>query len=187
MRDFVHHFYFDPVTKKLIDEAVAFNNQAHVLSRQGDYAGSERLHLRALDIKLSAVGENDVTAVTRNELGEVYIKMGRIADAEEQLRKAVSVRLRTGPAYDAAVSLENLGQVYEAKGNFEEARKVRRSHPGNIMVCGNNKCPGKTFHQSQLLACSGCKSAFYCGKACQAKDWRARHKKLCKAYTNTDH
>jgi Flp pilus assembly protein TadD len=162
-------------------EAAEINNQALSLSRQGNYADAENLHLQALHIKLDAVGENDLTtATTRNALGELYLKMGKITDAEEQLKKAVSVRMRNGPAYDAAVSVKNLGQVHEVKGDFEEARRVRLSHPADIMVCGNYDCPGETFDRSQLLACSRCKSAFYCGGACQAKDWRAGHKTFCK-------
>ncbi|KAG2154852.1 hypothetical protein DEU56DRAFT_770789 [Suillus clintonianus] len=181
MSDFAMHVHSDPVSGMVVSQAAMINNQALSLSRQGDYAGSEDLHLQALDLKLSAVGENDpMTAISRNALGELYLKMGRITDAEEQLRKAISVRMKIGPAYDAAVSLENLGQVHEAKGDLEEARRVRLSHPADIMVCGNYDCPGQTFDRSQLLACSGCKSAFYCGRACQAKDWRARHKTFCK-------
>ncbi|KAG1783948.1 hypothetical protein EV702DRAFT_1040415 [Suillus placidus] len=151
------HLHSDPASGMAASQAAALNNQALSLSRQGDYAGTEDLHLTA--------GENNLTtAITRNALGELYLKMGKIMDAEEQLKKAVSVRMRNGPAYDAAVSVENLGQVHEVKGDLEEVRRR----------------PGKTFDQSQLLACSGCKSAFYCGRACQAKDWRARHKTFCK-------
>jgi tetratricopeptide (TPR) repeat protein len=131
-------FHSNPIAGVSVVQAANINNQALQRSDQGDYAGAERLHLRALDIKLDAVGEHDITtAITRNALGELYLKMGRISDAEEQLKKAVSTRTHMGPAYDAAVSMENLGQVYESKGDFAEARRVRLSHPENIMVCGN--------------------------------------------------
>ncbi|KAG1749996.1 uncharacterized protein EDB91DRAFT_778772 [Suillus paluster] len=184
MSDFTMHLHTDPASGAIVTEAAHLNNQAHSLSHQGNYTGAEQLHLSALKLKLSAVGENDsTTAITRNALGELYLKMGRIADAEEQLKKALSVRMMMGPAYDAAVTVENLGGVYEIKGDLEEARRVRLSHPENIMVCGNYDCPGTTFNQSRLLACSSCKSAFYCGRACQANDWRACHKRFCKKRT----
>ena len=32
--------------------------------------------------------------------------------------------------------------------------------------------------QTDLLKCKRCKSAFYCGRACQTKDWK-EHKKTC--------
>jgi tetratricopeptide (TPR) repeat protein len=137
MSDVEPHFYLEP-TLRVVEQAANIGNQARWLSDQGDYAGAERLQLRALHLKLSVVDEHDtVIAITRNALGELYLKMGRLADAEEQLKKAVSVRLGAGPAFDAAVSIENLGRVYEAKGDFAEARGVRLSHPENIMVCGN--------------------------------------------------
>jgi hypothetical protein len=31
-----------------------------------------------------------------------------------------------------------------------------------------------------LQYCSACQSALYCSKACQAKDWKKQHKKMCK-------
>ncbi|OAX42955.1 hypothetical protein K503DRAFT_766255 [Rhizopogon vinicolor AM-OR11-026] len=152
------HLHPNRAVLDVVSQAANLGNQAHQLSHQGDYAGAELLHLRGLDLKISVVGENDTTtAITRNALGELYLKMGRISDAEEQLKKAVSIRLSAGPTYDAAVSIENLGQVYEAKGNFAEARRVRLSHRENIMVCGNFNCPSTTFDQSQLSACSACK------------------------------
>ncbi|KAG2159868.1 uncharacterized protein EDB93DRAFT_1073340 [Suillus bovinus] len=181
MSGFTMHLHSDQASGMAVQRAAEINNQALSFSRQGDYAGAEDLHLQALHLKLSSVGENNLsTAITRNALGELYLKMGKITDAEEQLKKAVSFRMNNGSAYDAAVSVENLGQVYEVKGDLEEARRVRLSHPANIMVCGNYDCPGETFDRSQLMACSGCKSTFYCGRACQAKDWRVRHKKFCK-------
>ncbi|KAG2072650.1 hypothetical protein BDR04DRAFT_1096273 [Suillus decipiens] len=180
MSGLITHLHSDPASGMTISQAATISNQALSLSKQGHYASAESLYLQALHLKLSAVSENDLTiATTRNALGELYLKMGKITEAEEQLKKAVSIRMN-GPAFDAAVSVENLGQVHEVQGDLEEARRVRLSHPADIMVCGNNDCPGETFDQSQLLACSGCKSAFYCGRACQAKDWCARHKTFCK-------
>ena len=38
----------------------------------------------------------------------------------------------------------------------------------------------KSFPTMQLKMCAGCKMAGpYCGKNCQAKDWRAQHKQVC--------
>jgi len=36
----------------------------------------------------------------------------------------------------------------------------------------------------QLKACGACKSVFYCSAQCQKADWKARHKPLCKAFTD---
>jgi len=34
-----------------------------------------------------------------------------------------------------------------------------------------------------LKACGACKAVFYCGLECQKADWKARHRPLCKTYT----
>jgi hypothetical protein len=93
--------------------------------------------------------------------------MRRFADAEEQSKKAVSVRLSVGPVHDPAVSIENLqvGQVYNEKDHFAEAKRVKLSPglPENIMVCGNYNVhvflrnPVQTFDRSQLSSCSSYK------------------------------
>ena len=45
---------------------------------------------------------------------------------------------------------------------------------GKCHHCGAGPGPG-----SKLQACSGCKTACYCGRSCQAADW-AQHKTVCK-------
>ena len=121
-------------------QASQLNNQALILSNRGNYAGAEQLHLQALQMKLDAIGEfNITTALTRNALGELYLEMGRLDEAEDQLRRAVVVRTTSGNVFDAAVSVENLARVHEAKGNLTAALDTRLSYDSNNMVCGNYK------------------------------------------------
>ncbi|KAJ3555798.1 hypothetical protein NP233_g12122 [Leucocoprinus birnbaumii] len=142
-------------------KAVSPNNEALGLKQQGDYPGSEKLYLEALEMKLAALGENNATtALTRNALGELYLPMGRL-DAEDQLKAAV--------------------RVYEAKGDLEKALETRVSYNTDTMVCSNYNCPASTFRKSDLKTCSRCKAVFYCGNRCQNVNWSARHKKFCKA------
>ncbi|KAF8160072.1 hypothetical protein B0H34DRAFT_706048 [Crassisporium funariophilum] len=47
------------------------------------------------------------------------------------------------------------------------------------IICGNNGCQ-RTSLDAKLLACGGCKTRSYCGRACQKADWQ-RHKPLCAA------
>ncbi|KIJ68463.1 hypothetical protein HYDPIDRAFT_106662 [Hydnomerulius pinastri MD-312] len=161
-------------------QASQLNNQALQLSDQGNLTGAEELHLQALQAKLAALGENNpTTALTRNALGELYLRMGRLDDAEDQLRRAVAVRTTRGTVFDAAVSVENLGRLHEARGNLPEARQARLSYDRNNMVYGNYNCPGQTFRLDQLSNCSACKAVFYCSVVCQKRDWRERHKRFC--------
>jgi hypothetical protein len=92
------------------------------------------------DAVIPGGANSEGSALTRNAIGELYFRTGRDDDAESMLKKAVSVRERVGTALDAAVSRENLAQVYEHKGNMALAREIRVSTPNN-MVCGNyNVC-----------------------------------------------
>ncbi|RDB29550.1 hypothetical protein Hypma_015534 [Hypsizygus marmoreus] len=158
------------------------NQQALQAERNGDLQLAERLHLQAIAVKESGLGRNAVsTALSRNALGELYIKMGRLDEAEDNLKKAIAVRNHAGPAFDAAVSRDNLAQLYELRGNFKAAKDIRLSGAPENMSCGFYHCPGQLFRLNQLLRCSQCKSVWYCSKSCQNGDWRARHKKLCRA------
>lgn len=73
--------------------AASLNNQAIELERVGNYVGAEAKHLEALHLKILGSGEYSIhVAITRNGLGELYIKMGKLDEAQEQLEKAVAVR-----------------------------------------------------------------------------------------------
>jgi hypothetical protein len=47
--------------------------------------------------------------------------------------------------------------------------------PKNCIVCSAEASP-----DLQLQYCARCQSALYCSKACQRKDWKKQHKKICK-------
>mmetsp|Transcript_14917 Transcript_14917/g.33285 ORF Transcript_14917/g.33285 Transcript_14917/m.33285 type:complete len:224 (-) Transcript_14917:355-1026(-) len=46
--------------------------------------------------------------------------------------------------------------------------------------CGARGCFQTETTDSQFGRCTRCKLVYYCGKECQASDWKARHKKVCK-------
>ena len=127
----------------LIPRAFDLHNETFQAEKRGDFATAERLWMEALAIKDAVIpggANSEGSALTRNAIGELYFRTGRDNDAESMLKKAVSVRERVGTALDAAVSRENLAQVYEHKRNMALAREIRVSIPNN-MVCGNyNVC-----------------------------------------------
>ncbi|KAF5363519.1 hypothetical protein D9756_000978 [Leucocoprinus leucothites] len=125
-------------------QAVEYNNQALELQKQGDYQGAEKLYLSSLQIKLDALGEDHTTtALSRNALGELYLTMGRLDDAEDQLKRAFRVRKAMGPVMDAAISVENLAQAYEARGDLGKALGMRLSYNTDEMMCGNSDVSDK--------------------------------------------
>ncbi|KAG8895750.1 hypothetical protein FRC01_012208 [Tulasnella sp. 417] len=178
------HSYKSGAVGTSIFQASNLNNQALARSRAGDYAGAERLHKQALEIKINSTGPNSIqTALSYNALGEAQLKLAKLDEAEESLSRAVEIREAGGPgaAFDAAVSRENLGQVYEAKGLWDQARQVR-TRMLDQMACGNYKCPLQMLTSERLLQCAKCKAVYYCSQNCQRADWLSRHKKYCKAF-----
>lgn len=121
------------------------NREGLALKERGMYEAAEQKYLRALDLKLTHVGENAVTtALTHNALGELYIAMNRLDDAERYLELAVKIRNADGPTIDAAVSRENLATVYEIRGDLKAAKQMREST--GKYACGNyNVCPSPVF------------------------------------------
>ncbi|KAL6309948.1 hypothetical protein BKA93DRAFT_722400 [Sparassis latifolia] len=166
-------------------EALRFNNEAQRLSREGDYRGAERLHLRAIALKEQGYGLNHfTTALSWNALGELYIEMGRLDESEDYLKKAVRVRNAAAAendshAFDAAVSRDNLARIYEMRGDMKQAKATRLSGGQTNLACSNFSCTLQTLTRQQLSQCGGCKSIYYCSRVCQAQDWK-RHKKYCK-------
>ena len=47
-------------------------------------------------------------------MGECYLAVGRVDEAEAALEKTLMAREKIGPRFDTAVTRKNLGQVCEA-------------------------------------------------------------------------
>ena len=157
-----------------LGEAIQNNNEGLALKQSGQYAAAEQKYLRALELKLNHIGENAITtALSHNALGELYIAMNRLDDAERHLEIAVRIRNADGPTFDAATSRENLAIVYEMRGNLVAAKQMRKS--SGKYACGNYdvrpilrlllaapeavhrlQCPGQVFNKSELKHCGKC-------------------------------
>ncbi|OCH96108.1 hypothetical protein OBBRIDRAFT_718976 [Obba rivulosa] len=160
-------------------------NQAYQLARLGRYEDAERLHSRSLQLKVGSVGrQHPSVATSYNGLGEAQLKLGRLDEAEVNLRTAITFREAFGQRFEAACSKENLAQVYEMRGDLAQAKDFRKQWGGKeFMVCSHYDCPhSTTFPFNELRACSRCKvstSIYYCSIDCQVCDWK-RHKRYCK-------
>ena len=121
-----------------LTSGVDLNNHALSLERQGDLAGAERAHLQAIQVKEASLGtDHYTTALSYNGLGELYLTLERLDKAEEYLNKALRVREHSGPRSDLAVTRDNLGRLFEMKGDLRAAAEMRmRGAPDNI-ACGN--------------------------------------------------
>lgn len=125
-----------PEYAKALTEAIQNNNQGLALKESGQYEAAEKKYLRALDLKLNHIGEKAITtALSHNALGELYIAMNRLDEAESHLQLAIEVRNADGPTFDAAASRENLAIVYEMRGDLVAAKSIRKST--GMYACGS--------------------------------------------------
>lgn len=130
------HINPTPAYAMAMGEAIQNNNEGLALKQSGQYQAAEQKYLKALDIKLKNIGENTITtALSHNALGELYIAMDRLDEAEKHLEIAVRIRNADGPTFDAATSRENLAIVYEMRGNLAAAKQMRKST--GKFACGN--------------------------------------------------
>ncbi|PVH89725.1 hypothetical protein DL98DRAFT_579513 [Cadophora sp. DSE1049] len=143
-------------------QAAGLNNEAQALEGGGDLAGAESKHLEALRIKIAASGEQSIHTM---------------------LEAADAIRAVTGPKFDEACTKDNLGRIWEMKGDLKNARLWREKLAPNHMIYSYFQYPKsstETFSKkSDLRKCAKCQCVFYCGRECQRKDW-GRHKRFCK-------
>ncbi|KAF9496197.1 hypothetical protein BDN71DRAFT_1495466 [Pleurotus eryngii] len=157
--------------------------QALQTAHSGNHCAAEQLYLHIVRTKTYVFGAQSVeTAASHNALGELYVKMNRLAEAEFEFMTAVGIRSRAGPdhVFDAAVSRENLAQVYEMTRRTPAAKNMRLLGAPNKILCAYYYCPRAVLSIGQLATCGQCKAVFYCSDACQLKDWKPRHKRYCK-------
>ncbi|KAI8963611.1 hypothetical protein F5Y11DRAFT_356150 [Daldinia sp. FL1419] len=164
-------------------DGVDKSNEGCAAMQLGDFEAAIELHKEALAFKLRFHSPASIqAAISYNGMGEAMLRAGKLDEADEAFHKALPIREGGGPVLDAAVTRDNIGQLREAQGRFDDARDIRIRGHGRQMVCGHYNCPhSKTFVRDDLAACSSCKSVFYCSKECQKHDWVKRHKPLCQA------
>ncbi|CAL1695602.1 unnamed protein product [Somion occarium] len=140
---------------------------------------NEQQYKAAIATREFLLGPSDpATAKCYNGLGDLYIKLGRLEEAEEYLSRALQVR-SSGPLFDAAVTRDNLGCIYEMKGDIQKAREMRITD--EHVICGLYECASQRLYRlNEISRCSKCKCIFYCSAQCQRNDW-PRHKAYCKS------
>ena len=95
---------------------------------QQKYPEAEALYRRALELRARPHGENHPdTAVEENNLGALYVEMGRDDQAEASFKRALARTERVmGRVPEALpVALENLAKLCERTGRADEAKAYR--------------------------------------------------------------
>ena len=62
--------------------------------------------------------------------------------------------------------------------NYKLCMTLIGKHMQTYHRCYLNQCD-KVLKKEKLLVCRGCKSAHYCSKLCQKKDWKFKHRNEC--------
>jgi tetratricopeptide (TPR) repeat protein len=95
----------------------------------GDYARAEALSRRAVEINLATIGgDHPSTATTRQGHGLALWRLGRLGEAEKELRTALTVREKTAgkDSYLAGAVLAALARVVSDAGRADEALALAR-------------------------------------------------------------
>lgn len=97
------------------------------------YAEAEALYRRSLDLRVQALGEGHPdTALGENNLGTLYVEMGRNGEAEAAFRRALSRTERVLGQVPPVlpVVLENLAKLCDRTGRPDEAKTYRERAKG---------------------------------------------------------
>ncbi|MCI9082757.1 MAG: tetratricopeptide repeat protein [Lachnospiraceae bacterium] len=138
--------------KQKLAESYVLLEQAKDESDKAHYYESEKLLLKAREIKVKLLGtEHLEIAGIDHELAGVYANRGKYAEAEELYKKSLRIRKKIlGEEHPStAASYHNLGGVYESQGKYAEAEELYRKslhinekvlgeeHPSTAMVYHN--------------------------------------------------
>ncbi len=120
------------------------NNLGGLAYSQGNYNMAESAWQEALQLH-SQIQEPMELASIYNNLGMVYTQLKEWDTAEEMLLKAITAYQRFGDIFSWANSLDNLADLYEAKGQTAEFKQTLQEAIGGLQVLK------ETPHAEELL------------------------------------
>ncbi|TFY62919.1 hypothetical protein EVJ58_g3567 [Rhodofomes roseus] len=130
-----------PLESELFAQAVADATEAQKLASEfiglNRYEEAERLHLRALEVKLRIGCPEASLAISYNSMGAMYTRMGRLDEAKEYLQKALHIRegnSECGKELSSAFTRMYLAKVLEMQGDLRGAKDLRKMAPPRKML-----------------------------------------------------
>ncbi|KAH9944414.1 uncharacterized protein BXZ73DRAFT_96903 [Epithele typhae] len=109
-----------------LEEAASLSTKARQLGARGSYYEAERLFHQALELVSPSTPSTSPTfARLSNGLGETYLHMGRLDDAEQWFSKSLDVSVAIREFAEIASSRENLARVQRAKRELFKAKALR--------------------------------------------------------------
>ena len=104
--------------------ANALNNLAQIHREQRKYTTAEKEYRQCLEISDALLGpSHPQAAITRSSLGLLYLRMGRLDDAEAQLSESLRIVTQTNPLIPGRIVriLHMLGETYSRQGKVNES------------------------------------------------------------------
>ncbi len=102
--------------------------KGRVLWQLGNYPEAERVYLKSLQIVQQELGETAAIAIgNHHNLGLLYNDMGKLAEAERELNKALAIhRARNDSGIAVAVTWDYLGLVYLNQARLSKAENAHK-------------------------------------------------------------
>ena len=160
---------------------------AYVASRDG--AAAETI-LRSAIVLLDRLnlGDSWDSSDALLYLGTTRMDQGLTEEALGLFERCLAIRRKTLPPGHPSfanllrcisVANEMLGRAPAAAEAHKAARTIERRSQS---ACAGPGCTRMMREDGAPLdVCVKCRCTFYCGKACQTADWKAGHRKECKA------
>ena len=122
-----------------LEEALDLGTKARQLDAVGSYFEAERLLHQALDLLAGPATPDSSPAVARlsNGLGETYLHMGRLDDAERWFAKSLDLAATVRDFADIAAARENVARVQRARRELLKAKALRMLGAPEDMRCSN--------------------------------------------------
>ncbi len=102
-------------------------NLARVNEVKGNYAEAEKYCASSLDLA-NEIGVHEMTPEIENLLGLIYLKTGRVQEAEAKLKKALTSSSESGSLQYQRLSYENLANLAESQGDYKAAYDNHRQY-----------------------------------------------------------
>lgn len=100
--------------------AEAYGNFGAIYLSQGNFKKASYAILKALKL----TNRVDIIASMCSNLASIHMRCGRFDEAEDTLRKTLTINMGMGNIEGASRDLANLGGIYAAKGEIDKGRDV---------------------------------------------------------------
>lgn len=135
-----------------LTEALSLSSKARQLDARGSHTEAEQLLHRALAlVEPRAPSADSTVAALWNSLGELYLHMGRLDDAERWFAKSLDASMAAREFKEITNTRENLARVSKARSELLKAQALRMLGAPDDMRCSNSRVSITPFQSSRWV------------------------------------